>query len=90
MFNCTCCGSCCKNISLSSIYADLNRGDGICKYFDEERSLCAIYEHRPLICNIDAMYEAFYSDKMSRAQYYELNYAACHALLEGQPPREEN
>lgn len=69
---------------MSSIYAELNRGDGTCKFFDGNSSLCTIYDHRPLICNIDAMYESFYADKMSRDEFYELNYAGCRALEKAQ------
>ena len=35
MFKCDCCGLCCCNLDKSSIYQDLDSGDGICKYFDE-------------------------------------------------------
>lgn len=80
MFKCDCCGQCCKSITLSPIYLGLNRGDGVCKFFDEKSSLCSIYENRPIECNIDAMYNAFFSIKMTKAEYYELNYSSCKEL----------
>ncbi len=80
MFKCDCCGQCCKNITLSPIYIKLNRGDGVCKYFDEKSNLCSIYENRPTECNIDAMYDIYFTDRISREQYYELNYRACKEL----------
>lgn len=80
MFKCACCGCCCRNILLSSIYFKLDCGDGICKYFDEQTSLCSIYEERPIECNIDAMYVKFFKDKMTKGKYYELNYSGCKAL----------
>lgn len=80
MFNCDFCGQCCRNITLSPIYIGLNRGDGVCKYFDEKNNLCSIYENRPIECNIDAMYDDFFIDKMSKEQYYELNYNFCKEL----------
>lgn len=80
MFKCDHCGCCCRSLFLSPIYANLDRGDGVCKYLDEKASLCLIYEFRPLECNIDAMYEAYYSSIMSKADYYELNYSACKEL----------
>ncbi|SFC34559.1 hypothetical protein SAMN02910398_02045 [Butyrivibrio sp. YAB3001] len=81
-FECDQCGICCQNLRLNKIYARLDRGDGICKYFDEATRLCKVYEHRPLICNVDAMYENCYAEIISRPQYYELNKQACRLLKE--------
>ena len=75
MFKCDCCGLCCMNLKMSEIYADLDRGDGICKYFDDISKLCTIYYNRPDKCNIDKIYEKFYWDKMDLKDYYELNYS---------------
>lgn len=80
MFKCDRCGECCRNISLSAIYSELDRGDGICKFFDERTSSCSIYENRPIICNVDLMYKFYFSRKMSIDEFYELNYEACHKL----------
>lgn len=79
-FDCDRCGVCCKNIRRSYFYkAELDRGDGVCKYLTEE-NLCAIYSTRPLFCNIDAYWEKFLSEKMSRDEFHELNHAACRRL----------
>ena len=79
-FDCDCCGACCKNIRLSKFYsAELDRGDGVCKHLTEE-NLCAIYSARPLFCNVDAYYEKFLSDKMSREDFYKMNHEACRRL----------
>ena len=80
MFHCDCCGLCCKSISNSPIYQHLDRGDGICKYFDDSTSLCSIYENRPVECNVDAMYELFFKSNMTKEEYYKLNYMACEKL----------
>lgn len=80
MFNCDCCGECCRHISLSKIYSDLDRGDGVCKFLDEKTSLCTIYKNRPTKCNIDAMYELYFSKKLSKEEYYDLNYKSCQIL----------
>jgi len=32
MFQCDRCGCCCRNLHKSEIYAELDRGDGVCKY----------------------------------------------------------
>lgn len=80
MFKCDCCGECCRQLSLSDAYADLDRGDGVCKFFDEATSLCSIYKDRPIKCNVDAMFEVYFSHKMTREEYEELNYKACLEL----------
>lgn len=79
-FSCDCCGACCKNIRYSYFYSeDLDRGDGVCKYLTTD-NLCAIYADRPIFCNIDAYYDRYLSDKMSREEFHELNRAACERL----------
>ena len=78
-FNCDRCGACCKNIRRAKFFHELDRGDGVCKNLTAE-NLCAIYSARPLFCNVDAYYEKFLSDKMSREDFYELNHEACERL----------
>lgn len=80
MFKCDCCGLCCMNLKMSELYNDLDRGDGICKYFDKILKLCSIYNDRPDKCNVDKMYEEFYKDKIRIEEYYELNYVVCKNL----------
>ena len=58
MFPCTACGQCCKNVHKSEQTKFLDRGDGICHYFNESTLLCAIYEDRPLVCRIEDYYKA--------------------------------
>ncbi len=80
MFQCDCCGCCCMQLSLSELYSDLDRGDGVCKYFNLDTKLCSIYEKRPIKCNIDQTYHLFFESTMSKEQFYELNYVACAEL----------
>ena len=80
MFKCDRCGLCCMNLKMSELYGDLDRGDGICRHFDINTKLCAIYKERPEKCNIDKIYEKYFSGKLSREQYYQLNYEACKQL----------
>lgn len=68
------------NLRMSNIYSDLDRGDGICKYFDMESKLCSIYSNRPDKCNVDKTYEIYFKNKMSLEEYYQLNYKACNEL----------
>lgn len=78
MFQCNQCGLCCKNLNLSPVYAELDRGDGACKYLRD--NLCSIYNDRPLLCRIDESYEAFFKDSFSKEEYYKLNYEMCDKL----------
>ena len=80
MFACDCCGQCCQNLHKSELYKDLDRGDGICKFFCENTNLCTIYEQRPIICNIDKMYKSYFKDFMTKEKYYQMNRSVCQNL----------
>ena len=80
MFHCDCCGLCCMNLDNSDLYSDLNRGDGICKYFDQQTHLCSIYDERPEKCNIDKAYERLFKGVITKEEYYKQNYLACKEL----------
>lgn len=58
----------------------LDRGDGICRYLNLETNLCSIYETRPEVCRVDVMYEKYFKDKMSKEEFYRLNYESCKIL----------
>lgn len=78
MFPCDKCGACCRNLHLSPLYAELDRGDGVCKYLSE--NLCSIYESRPLLCRVDESYEKFFKEVMSIEEYYRINQEICKKL----------
>ena len=80
MFQCDKCGMCCKHLKECKVYSDLDRGDGICKNYDEKSCLCTIYYNRPIKCRIDEMYEQHYYKFYSKEEYYNLNYEACKKL----------
>lgn len=80
MFQCQRCGSCCRSLSQSELYSDLDRGDGICQYLDTVTNLCQIYDNRPLKCNVNKMYDQLFSQQMPRTEYYAINHAACKIL----------
>jgi hypothetical protein len=84
MFSCDKCGICCCNLKNSDIYGDLDRGDGICMYYDEVTKLCEIYAQRPVKCRIDDMYYKYYKEVMSIDEYYKINYDACKILKENE------
>lgn len=78
MFECDCCGCCCRNLDKSELYADLDRGDGTCKYLSG--NLCLIYQERPLLCRIDECYNRYFYRIMSREEYDRLNSTECEKL----------
>lgn len=82
MFVCDKCGLCCKHINKSKIDGNLNRGDGVCKYLDEETLLCRIYDRRPIFCNVDKFYDKYLSLQCTREEFYAINYESCKILKE--------
>lgn len=80
-FPCDKCGLCCEHLSSVPLYADLDRGDGVCKYFDAKTRLCTIYSHRPKKCNVAAGYQWF-QDQMDYETYLSINEQACKKLKE--------
>lgn len=80
-FPCNQCGACCKSIRLSKITNWLDRGDGVCKYFDENQNTCTIYDNRPEVCNVQKMYEKHYAKQFSWDDFVILNQTSCEVLL---------
>jgi Fe-S-cluster containining protein len=81
-FPCNSCGACCKSIRLSTLTDWLDRGDGVCRYFDDQQNTCTIYENRPEICNVRVMYEKHYQSQFNWSEFVLVNQKACDALLE--------
>ena len=61
---------------------DMVLPNGVCKFFDEDKNLCKIYSTRPIFCNVDAFYEKFLSEKISRQKFYKQVKNACKKLRE--------
>lgn len=79
-FPCTACGKCCRLVGINEKTAFLNRGDGICRYFDERTNLCTIYESRPLVCRVKDYWKLYLQDKYSWDEFIQLNIAICQKL----------
>lgn len=82
IFECNQCGACCKSVNLSEETIFLNRGDGVCRYFDDLNNACTIYDNRPDICNVRVMYEKRYKNQFSWIEFTRINKLACDALLD--------
>lgn len=79
-FQCIRCGLCCQHLELNSVYAELNRGDGVCKNYDDSLRACSIYEARPALCRVDESYPLF-AKQMSLKEYHAANWQACQGLM---------
>lgn len=79
-FKCDRCGLCCRKLKGSPL-AMLDRGDGVCRYLNDN-NLCSIYENRPLVCNVDKLYDNQYSGRITREAYHLLQEQACKKLKE--------
>lgn len=80
LFPCTGCGLCCRNLKNNVFAHDLDRGDGICYYLNENMNLCTIYEDRPLTCRVEDFYNTFLTDQYSWDSFVKLNLEICEKL----------
>lgn len=78
-FPCTSCGACCRHVDGSPLTIWLNRGDGVCRHFDDNTARCGIYAERPPICRIDEMHERL-APHLDRPAYYRAVVSACNDL----------
>jgi len=85
MFPCDKCGACCRSLHRSALYADLDRGDGICRYLTG--NLCSIYPQRPLLCRVEDSYHTFFSNALDWETYRRLNQEACVVLRNAEKER---
>jgi Fe-S-cluster containining protein len=80
-FQCLKCGACCRSLDKSIHFAEYHDGNGVCKYLDDKTNLCTIYDKRPLLCNIDKAYDAYFKAYMTREEYNNQNLNVCKLLL---------
>ncbi|WP_442966441.1 YkgJ family cysteine cluster protein [Psychrobacter sp. PL19] len=78
-FPCNQCGWCCQNLDKNKLYSTLDRGDGVCKWFDTKNKNCTIYNTRPEICNIEKMYHSTFS-AIDYDEYIRLNIQVCQSV----------
>jgi Fe-S-cluster containining protein len=77
-FPCTQCGQCCRNISGVPGSIALDRGDGVCKHLVGKH--CGVYANRPVICNVDAIFNLNFKSIMTKKQFYTLNLNYCKKI----------
>ncbi|EMT5586590.1 TPA: YkgJ family cysteine cluster protein [Providencia stuartii] len=81
LFPCDKCGACCRHVDRANETQFLDRGDGICKHYNEISMLCTIYEERPDICRVDKQYLLHYHDQYTWHEFVEVNRIACEIIL---------
>ncbi|WP_083922961.1 YkgJ family cysteine cluster protein [Neomegalonema perideroedes] len=79
-FPCDQCGECCKRAGLIAETRSLDRGDGVCRHFDDQSRQCMIYHERPEVCRVDLQYMRKYRALMSWESFVDLNMQACDEL----------
>ena len=47
---------------------------------DKKNNLCTIYSARPIFCNVDAYYAKFFSNIMSKEDFYSKNKEFCRLI----------
>lgn len=78
-FPCEKCGACCRHLTGIEETSHLDRGDGICKYYNESTKECVINDFKPEICNVTKMYKR-YKDKMTWEEYVKYSKECCQKL----------
>lgn len=83
-FICDKCGLCCKYL-IKSVDKDLvksllSEDEQSCKYYNDIKKTCNIYEDRPLICKVDDLYDKVLSEFMTKEDYYTNQYQCCKLL----------
>lgn len=79
-FPCNSCGKCCRRVNLSGLTNYLDRGDGVCRNFNEVSNLCNIYNDRPLICRVEDYYKTYLSDQIGWDEFVKINLDICDKL----------
>ncbi len=79
-FPCNGCGKCCRHVDQSPETAWLDRGDAVCRNFDESINLCRIYDSRPLVCRVEDYYDEHLSDLLKWNDFVEINMEICRNL----------
>lgn len=91
---CNHCGMCCRNIGLAVTLArqvedkapvvqELSEfphkwdDDGVCEHHKDNR--CAIYDHRPDVCNIARTWWKHFRP-MKRQEFFDVNKAVCDTM----------
>lgn len=80
--NCDGCNApCCRRVGL--VKHGLDRGDGVCRYLSEDNR-CTIYDHRPMVCNTDMIWNSFFKGRVTREEFDLMNEMDCRELRDAE------
>jgi len=82
-FLCSQCGACCKSVGKTNgaKFGLPIKEDGSCANL--VGNLCSIYDDRPEICRVDALYEKHFKKfKVSKKDFFIYNTKVCHKLID--------
>ncbi|PVY92404.1 hypothetical protein C8C95_3274 [Acidovorax sp. 99] len=79
-FPCNGCGKCCRQVDRSPETSWLDRGDSICRHFDEANNMCLIYTDRPLVCRVEEYYSQNLSHLFEWDDFVKINSEVCQSL----------
>lgn len=65
---------------MSELTTYLDRGDGVCRHFDEQTNLCGIYAEKPLVCRVEDYYKTHLSHIYEWNEFVKLNLDICQKL----------
>lgn len=80
-FECHQCGECCKSIRVLTIPDDFKNFPyrivmGRCEKLTKDNK-CSVYSHRPLVCNVQKLWENYYSDVINWQDFCGVNKQMC-------------
>jgi hypothetical protein len=61
--------------------SEYDRGNGVCRYL-AENNRCMIYSKRPVICNVEKMYDLYFKNILLQNDYIIGNLNACVRLAD--------
>lgn len=62
---------------------EMDRGDGACKFLTDDNR-CSIYDHRPMICNTDMIWNSFFRGRVTREEFDRMNENSCRELRDAE------
>lgn len=86
-FPCSGCGLCCTKIDIigklygKDVFPYSWDETGRCEKLTDDNK-CSIYNDRPLICNVDDMFDAVYHKQMTREEFYRANADLCNKWMD--------
>ncbi|WP_251422547.1 YkgJ family cysteine cluster protein [Veillonella agrestimuris] len=80
-FPCIECGLCCYKVNevpeVKYLY-DVEKD--CCRYLNCNTYKCTIYNNRPAFCNVEHMYDEYFSHTMSESEFILINLKVCYQL----------